>query len=227
MAALDVFRIGLHVLKTTISGTAKTVLAQLGNVAGAGVPESDTAEWWQHDGFMSLPPTATPGASASETVTISRGGRDVVIASRDLRGQQLAGSMQPGETCLYAAGADGKGQSRILLKANGSINLYTRKGNTDSGGGLALMLDPSTDQITMVNSQGYGIIIDSTGVKLTSKGAGLTLTSEGNATLVGKGKTQVDGGGVVIGSNAVTGINSALTGVTGVSGKASVKCLIE
>ncbi len=83
VAALELLQVGLHVLKTTISGTAKTVLAQLGNVAGTGVAERDQAEWFQHDGFISLPPTATPGKSASEVVSATIG---ATFATETVRG---------------------------------------------------------------------------------------------------------------------------------------------
>lgn len=223
----EVFQIGMHILRSTVTGAKKTILLQLGNVAGEGVAEADGAESWQHDGFVSLPPTVDAGATASEAFSVQRGERNIVIASRDLRGQELAGSLAPGETCVYAAGADGTGQARILLKANGSISLYTTQTNQAGGPGMAVIIDPSSDSITMLNSKGYGLVINADGVSVTAKKSGLKLASSGDATLVGTGQTQVDGGGVLIGSQAVPGANSALHGVTGLAATPSVKVLIE
>lgn len=223
----EIFQIGIDVLKTTVDNTTKKILAQIGNVNGAGLNQGDNVEWYQHVGFASRPPKAVPGEEACKAVSIRQGGTDAVIASHDARGLELYGNLADGETCIYAAGEDGEAQARILLKKDGSINLYTRKGNTSGGTGMMISLDAANGAIRLVNDQGYGLIIDADGVKLTAGGAGLVLESGGNVKLIGTGQTQVDGGGICIGSLAVPGVNSALTGVTGLVGKASLKVLIE
>lgn len=218
--------VGVTILRTTVDAATKAILAQLGE---SRTEESiaDGAEWWQHVGFISRPSKAVPKGESCEGIVVRRSGNDVVISSRDKRGRELAGELKEGETCLYAAGPDGKGQSRVLLKANGAIALYTREGNTEAGQGMAVILDPMTDTVSVTNSLGFGLIISPDGVRLTSKEGGLTLTAGGDCTMAGTGKTQVDGSSVLLGSVAVPGVNNAITGPTGVAGKASVKVMIE
>lgn len=221
-----IVEVGLDILTTTVNASTKRILAQTGDVV-KDATETDGAEWWQHVGFASRPPKPQAGKQAAQAVVLKTSDRDVVIGSVDQRGLALYGNLDHGESCLYAAGEDGEAQARVLLKKDGSINLYTRKGNTSAGAGMVIQIDAINGAIRLLNDKGYGIIIDADGVKITSGNAALVLTGSGDATLVGKGNTQVDGSGVVIGSVAVPGVNSALTGVTGVAGKASLKVLIE
>jgi len=219
----------MDILSTVRDTVTKTILANLGDIATE-QSESDEAEWWQHVGLASRPSKANKiGHVAAQCVTLRTGGRDAVIASRDLRGQALAGNLQPGETCIYASGETGTAQARILLKADGSINLYTREGNTESGGGMAIMLTPSSDTISIVNSAGFGLVINADGIKLTAGGAGLTLDASGGIKLVGTGVTQIDGTTIALGATPAMNpaTNSVLTGVVGISGKPSLKVLCE
>jgi hypothetical protein len=225
----SVFQVGLDILSTVRDTVTKTILANLGDVVTE-QSESDEAEWWQHVGFASRPSKADKTAHvAAQCVTLRTGGRDAVIASRDLRGQTLAGNLQPGETCIYASGDSGTAQARILLKADGSINLYTREGNTESGGGMAIMLTPSSDTISIVNSAGFGLVISPDGVKLTAGDAGLTLDASGGIKLVGTATTQIDGTTIALGANPAMNpaTNSVLTGLVGMTGKPSLKVLSE
>ena len=219
-------QVGFDVLTTTVDATTKKITAQLGSVVGK-TTDTDGAEWWQHYGFASRPPKPDAGKEAAQAVVIRMGDHDIVIASQDLRGLELYGRLDHGETCIYAAGPDGKAQGRILIKKDGSISLFSKKGNVADGTGMLIQLDAMNNAIRLLNASGHGLIIDDEGVKLTTGKAGLSLTAGGDAKLIGTGKTQVDGSGVVIGSAAVPGVNSALTGVTGIAGKASLKVLIE
>ena len=222
----DLFQIGIHVLKTTISATTKKILAQTGNVNGEGLTESDGVEWWQHYGFASRPPKPVAGKEAPQAIVVRQGTIDAAIASQDLRGLEIYGNLAEGETCIYATGEDGEGQARTLYKKNGSITHYTRKGNTSGGTGMMFQLDAAAGAIRMLNDKGYAIILDADGITITCGTTALVLTPN-SAKLISPGQTQIDGGGVCIGSLAVPGINSALTGVTGVAGKASLKVVIE
>lgn len=220
------FQIGIDILNTIVDAATQSILAQTGDALNQ-VTESDRNEWWQHVGFISRPSKPDPKKASAQGVVIRQGDHDAVIASRDLRGQELKGSLDYGETCVYAPGTDGKGQARTLYKKDGSIHHYTRVGNSPTGAGMVMQLDASGNAARVLNGLGYGIVIDEDGVSITSKDASLTLAANGDVTLVGKGNTQVDGSGIVIGSLAAPGINSALTGVTGIAGKASLKVLIE
>jgi hypothetical protein len=230
---------GIDILLTRIADTSKKIFASLGSVGtdigegGDEIPvgstDVDNVEWWQHVGFASRPSNPDPGKKAAQAFVVRVGSTDAAIASQDVRSLAIYGNLKPGETCIYAAGADAQAQARILLKADGSINCYTRKGNTVGGAGMLFQMDASAGAIRILNDKGYGLIIDGDGITLQTGGggAGLKMTSSGNITLAGVGQTQVDGSGIVIGSLAVPGLNSALTGVTGVAGKASLKVLIE
>lgn len=219
-------QIGVDVLKTTRDEKTKAVLAQTGDAIGQ-TTDADGVEWWQTTGFVSTPSDPEPGQAACQAVVLRRGDRDVAIAARDLRGLELAGQLAAGETCLYAAGTDGQGQARFLLKGNGSVNIYTRAGNSPTGAGMGIFVNPEDDSVSIINSQGYGLLIKSDGVYITSTNAALKLTADGAASLIGTQQTQVDGASVVIGSQVVPVANAALKGPSGSAGTPSVKVLIE
>lgn len=209
---------GLGVLNTVRDAVTNTILAMLGDEV-AGASDSDDAEWWQHIGFASRPSKPEAGKAGPQVVVLRGSDHDACIASRDVRCHGLYGSLNYGETCIYAGGEDGTGQARVLLKADGGIHLYTRKGNTPSGVGMMVQLDAQNGAIRLVNDLGYGIIIDADGVKITAGGAGITLAgSGGGIKVIGTGEVQVDGGKVVIGSMVVPVVNNALRGLGGVAG---------
>ena len=214
--------VGLDILTTVVNTATKRILAQTGDVV-RDATDTDGVEWWQHVGFASRPPKPQAGKQAAQAVVLKSSDRDVAIGSVDQRGLDLYGNLDHGESCLYAAGVDGTAQARVLLKKDGSISLYTRKGNTSSGAGMIVQVDAMNGAIRLINDKGYGIIIDEDGVKLTSGSAGLTLDSGGDIKLVGTGQCQLDGGSICLGSKAVPGVNSVLTGVTGLVGVASTK----
>lgn len=217
---------GLDVLATVVNTTTKTITAMLGSSAGEET-ESANAEWWQHVGFSSRPSNPTKGSASAQVITLKGTDVDAAIASRDIRGQAIYGNLGPGETCVYATGANGTGQARVLLKTDGSINLYTRAGNTSSGNGMAIMLTPSNDSFSLTTGAGMAIVATADGLKLTAGDASLSLNADGTIKLVGKGQVQVDGSTVVIGSVAVPVVSAALKGPTGVAGVASLKVLVE
>lgn len=224
--------VGVDILNAERDEETKVVLLQTGDVVGAaegggGTVDGERVEHWQHVGLVSIPPKPEAGKSACQGIVVRRSNHDACIATRDLRGQELAGQLKYGETCIYAAGETGTAQGRVILKQNGSINLYTRAGNTEGGAGMGVFVDPENDQISILNSKGYGIVINGDGVFLSAGGAiGLKLESSGDVSLVATGKCQIDGGGICLGSTAVPGLNSALVGVTGIAGVASTKVLI-
>lgn len=226
LSLASLFTIGLDILNTKLSQKTKSILANMGD-ARSEQKDSDDVEWWQHVGFTSRPAKPVARGAAAQGFVVRTGGNDACIASKDLRGQELAGELGYGETCVYAAGENGTGQARILLKSNGSIHIYSREGNTSGGTGMTISLDAENGAIRLINNNGYGLIIDSDGVKLTATESCLSLGSDGVVKLIGTGAAQVDGTSITIGSTAVIGVNSALTGVSGPQGVASTKVLIE
>lgn len=217
---------GIDILRTTLDAGTNTIRAFLGN-ATAGGREEDEAEWWQHSGFVSRPPKAQKGVKngAAQALYLRSGGRDAVIASRDPAGQKLAGSLADGETCLYASGRDGTGQARVLLKANGSIALYTSTGA--SAQALAVIVDPESDSITLINSTGNGIVIDATGVKLTAGDSGISLNADGSIKVIATQQAQVDGASILLGSAAVPGVNAVCVGPVGMAAVGSTKVICQ
>ena len=225
MSLGEYIQVGLGVLRTVVSDT-RAILAQIGDAASSTV-EADNVAWWQHVGFISRPSKAAAGQKSCEVVMVRGHSHDVALASRDLRGLELAGTLLEGETCIYAPGETGDGQARALFKADGSIHLYTRKGNTSAGQGITVQLDAENGAIRMLNDLGHAVLLTSDGITLTTGAAALKLEAGGNITLVGTGQTQIDGAGILLGSVAVPVANAALKGPTGVSGSASLKVLIE
>jgi hypothetical protein len=234
MSARDtgsLIQIGPDVLNTEVDPTTKTVLAHLGDVVGseaggAAAVDGDRAEWWQHVGLISRPPKPEAGKSACQTVTVRQSGHDAVIASRDLRGQDLAGDLGHGETCLYAAGEDGRGQAKIKLCKDGTVALYTKKGNVSTGVGMAIMIDPASDAIRITNSKGYGIIIDADGVKILAGATGMVLEPS-RVVVKSGGAVTLDGGTIALGGTA-SPATPALCGpaCTPVSGVPSTKVFV-
>lgn len=213
------------VLRTTVTSKTKKIVGQLGGVSGEGFAATDGVEWWQHVGFASRPSKAEKGKSAANAMLLRQGGIDAAFASQDVRGLEIYGNLKDGETCVYAPGEEGEGQARALFKADGSITLFTKKGNEAAGTGMMIGLDAQAGAIRMVNDKGYGIVIDQDGVKVFTKDAVLDLSS--GAKLISKATTQIDGSNVVLGSVPLPGVGAILTGVTGIAGKASLKVSAE
>lgn len=228
MPALDpgsIIQAGFDILTTVVDAVTKKITAQLGSVVGE-TTDTDGAEWWQHVGFTSRPPKPEAGKQAAQGVVVRMGDHDVVIASQDLRGLELYGQLDHGETAMYAPGEDGKGQARIICKGDGSIHLYTTEGNAEGATGMSIQLDAGGSAIRLVSPSGNGITIDDDGITLAAGGAGLRLLASGDIKLVGTGQTQVDGAGIIIGGAGVPGVNSAIMGPAGIAGAPNPKVIL-
>lgn len=201
-----------------------TILLQTGDV-GTGFTETDNVEHWQQPGFYSMPPSPIPGKSATQACVMRRGDTDICLATREIRGQKNAGNLRPGETMMCATGATGDGQARILLKDTSSINLYTAA--TPGAKAMGAFLDPASDTISLLNSKGYGVIIGPDGVTITAGDCSIDVNADGTGNFIGKGSVVIDGSNIKLGAAAVAGINSALAGVTGIAGVASLKVFIQ
>lgn len=207
------------ILHSEIQEKTNTPTVQLGDVGNNSV-YTDFAQLWQQCGIASLPSNPSAG-NAAQAMVVSTSNTDYVLSTRDTRYQtQTGGSFTAGDTVLYAAGADGTGQGRIALKGdNGSITLYTTINNTPGGKALGIFINPLDDSITITNSIGNGIVIDSEGVHLTlaNGDAGIDLfNNDQSIQIMAKGHTQVVGGAILLGTNAtVSPINAATVGPTG------------
>lgn len=169
---MGLIRRGVDILTTTVDRVTNKILAQTGNVVGE-VAESDNVEWWQHVGFSSRPSNPTKGKTAAQALVMEEGGHDIAFASQDTRSQEIYGNLKPGETCFYAAGADGLGQARVIGKADGSINIYTTDTNTKDGKAVYFRVAP--DGFSFVAPWG-SVKFDSTGFHINhSSGASFNL----------------------------------------------------
>ncbi len=225
LSSQDRIQYGFDVLKTTVSQKTKKILVQIGNAVSKAV-DSDNVEWLQHVGLVSTAASAESGKRAAQVVVIRLGDRDVAINSTDLRGLELAGELGDGETVVYAAGKDGKGQARTIYKNDGSIHHYTRVGNSESGAGMTVQIDAQGNAIRILNGSGFGLIIDKDGVTLTAGEAALTLNADGSHSLIGTGTAQVDGTSILLGAQGVPGANSAIMGPAGVAGAPNPKIIL-
>lgn len=176
MAQTRNIEIGADVLHAARDEATSIVVAQLGDVVGEDV-DADNAEWWQHVGLVSLPPAAEPGKAACQCVVVRDTGNDVCVASRDLRGQALAGQLKAGETCVYAAGTDGKAQARSLWKADGSQAHVTFVGNVPTGETVGLFIQPSGNVDAVAKDA--ALLLRPSDISLFSPSASLSL--EGGA----------------------------------------------
>jgi hypothetical protein len=144
--------VGIDVLGTTLADNG-AILAQTGDVITGDVEGTD-GEWMQHVGFASRPPKAQPGVAAAQALTLNRSDRRVVYSSRDLRSTDIYGLLGDGETALYAAGANGTSQGRVVVKSDGSITSYTTADNTSDGAGVYTRIGPDGYQVVTP----YGLV---------------------------------------------------------------------
>lgn len=237
----DMVRVGAHVLNTTVSTATKKILAQIGSNEGEGQTEADNVEWWQHVGFASRAPNPNKGKGgkeATQAIVVRAGGRDVAFASQDLRGLDLYGNLSPGETCIYSSGPDGSAQARVLLKADGSINLYTTEGNASGGTSMGVFVN-TDGSINVASSKGNALLLGSDGsVKVFNASGGLQIKDDGSIKLASGAKVEISGGSITMGGGPLTGplamganvvsaltaieaqITALVTGLTAVAGTA-------
>jgi hypothetical protein len=161
-----------NILNVALSPTNGSLVAQIGDVTNEDVENYD-AQWVQQSGFCSIPPNAVPNQTASEGVVLKTQYRDYVIGCRDFNTQANYGNLGPGEFCVYAAGADGSTQGKVVGKTNGSVTIYTTDDNTSTGNGVYMQISPTA--WTFVAPWG-SFVFDKTGVHInTVSGAGFNL----------------------------------------------------
>ena len=179
--------IGVDVLNTELNATNGAIAAQLGDSVN-GEKTADDAEWFQHVGFASRPSKAEPGKSACQVLSIERTDRDIVYASRDLRGTSAYGELGEGETALFANGPNGQGTGLLTLKDDGSeatINLAVKQGNSSGGSPVQITVKSdgtitiSTGSVTMtINGQSGDVTIDALSVNLGGSGGYTVLVDQ-------------------------------------------------
>jgi hypothetical protein len=226
----SIFDIGADILGSERNDTNGSISVQIGDAVGQEV-RCDNASWWQHVGFASRPAKAQDSKSAAQVIAIEMGDRDICLASRDIRGQGIYGSLETGETCIYAGGPNNTGCGRILLKDDGSVStlsLLTQKGNTQNGNPIIVQLS-SSGQITLANEDKGTIVLDQEGIKIATTGQ-VQIGASGPVALIGSSMA-LNAGAVSLGANAQEGImlstqllawiaqvNTALTVIAGAAG---------
>ena len=211
------FDIGVDILKTVRSLATGLITAQTGDSVTK-TTNGDNAEWWQHVGFVSRPAVPTAGQAACQAVVIKRSDNDAIVATRDARGSSIYGSLADGESCLYAPGAQG----RVLLKADGSVNIYTTSDNTSSG--QSVILTVASGAVSIGTPWG-AFIMDSGGIRMGAGSAGLQIGSDGTVTIIGT-KIALNGGSVSLGANA-SPTNTILFGPTGLAAIPSTSVFVS
>ena len=177
--ASDIWQRGQDVLTSAINPSNGTITVNLGSVI-SGETESVNAEWWQPNGFASRPAKPTPNEHAAQTVVLKGSDVDCCVASRDIRCQAIYGALDHGETCIFSTA----GQGRAIFKKDGGVHLYTRAGNAANGAGIVIQADAMGDAIRAINSLGYGLIIDPTGIRLTVGKAGIFLDAATGSRMI-------------------------------------------
>jgi hypothetical protein len=195
------------------------ITAQIGDVQNQRV-EDNNCPVFQQWGFMSRPATADPASKSgskvgAEAVALRSVDADIIVGGRDLRSTEIAGQLQPGETCVYAAG----GQARLLMKANGSATIYTTADNTETGTSVAVSVAPTG--IKIVGAWG-AVTMDANGIQMCESGGAFLLMHNNKITLSAS-EISICGGSVGIGAAPTVPIVGGAGGPTGVG---STTCLV-
>lgn len=211
---MELFQIGVDILNTSVSTKTRKILAQTGSNVGQGQVDADNVEWWQHVGFASRPAKPVKGKEAAQALVVRTGTIDAAIASQDLRSLPVYGELDHGETCLYAGGVDGKAQGRVLLKKDGSVNIFTKSGNTSGGNGMGIFVNPD-GSISIASHNGAAVLIETDGsLKLFNGSGGIQIKADGSVNVASSGKLQVSGASVTLGGPAAQPIALALPTTT-------------
>jgi hypothetical protein len=147
----DVTKIGDDVLSTTQSSKTGLITAQLGDVVSE-TPSSDGAEWFFPPGIASRPRAPDAGKAAAQIVAVTRADHDAIVGCRDERVQAIVGTLNDGETAVFAS-ADGGGVA--IFHADGSISVTAGDGSasvTVQNGGTVLVGDTNAVAIAKASA---------------------------------------------------------------------------
>ena len=139
----DIYDTGVDCLGTTQDDNG-TILAQTGNVVDATDSVSPNCEVWAPSGIISRPAPPTVGVRAAQSISITGGSNDIIIAFRDQRANIQVGA---GETCLYAPGPDGAGGTQILIQ-NGTVTITAGTILLGAGASMGVLRDSSGGPLT-------------------------------------------------------------------------------
>lgn len=207
----------LGVAGHTIPGNSvNSIQLTLGNVT-TGETYVNNALLYSPPGLLSMPlgpgsydssGTFTPSNTSiagCQSIAYFKDDSWIVFGTRDTRNQYIAGSLNPGETCLYSQAGGGK----ILLTKDGAVTASSSTSNSSNP--LSIAITPSNDTINLTNSLGYGININSSGITLTVGSNSITLDSSGNFSV--STVTGVSFSSANISSNATSTIENNATNI--------------
>lgn len=178
-AVAQLIEVGKDILQTYLDKATNVILAQTGDSTQS-VPDSDASEWWQHTGFASRPAKPTQGNASCQSVTVRRGDRDCIIATRDTRSSTIYGKLAAGETCAFAS----SGQARTFWKKDGSIQHVTSLGNVE--GGTTIIVSQGSDGSYTIQLPNALFQFGTDGaITLGNAAGGLTIDAAGNVKLFG------------------------------------------
>jgi hypothetical protein len=178
----DILYVSTAANSNTANAQNGAITMTLGNAISGEVYYSE-CELWSSPGIISaplLPAASTNNTDSAQVMYFNYNDQKIGFAVRDTRNMLQAGLIQPGETCVYAPGAQG----RILIKLDSSINLVTTSDGTSSGQTVGIFV--GTDTISIQNQYG-AIMISSSGITITAGAAAVTLDANtGTASLLGQ-----------------------------------------
>lgn len=130
---LGVLTVNSTLPSSTPSGQNGASVLQLGNVATNEIYSKNTEFWSGCPGVMSIPalPTSSNATDACQVLYVNNNNQNIGIAYRDTRYLTGAGTLQPGETTIYAPGST----ARIKCGIDNSVTM----GNTGSSGNKSYM----------------------------------------------------------------------------------------
>lgn len=208
----------------------------IGYVSGV-IGDSSSGESWDSDcnvayppGYCALPANPSNGIAA-EAVCLEQSDRNLILGVRDARSGKIAGALSPGETTLFAQGADGNGQGRIMLKdKNGvsTISLYTTEGNSADGTSIILTLS-SEGSFAVAMPKAFIQISKEGDISLGNNAAAISITAAGSIVLSGKeAKIGCQANMIGLGATAATAaVLSASPIVAGVAPGAPLPVLVS
>lgn len=194
------------------NGEARLQLGRGGTDKGlaSGVP------MWAPFGYYGIPNQAADGEAPS-VIYIQEGNRLRAIAGRDNRYAALTGDMTPGDIMIVT-----QNECRVILKATGSVTLYTVNQKTNLS--MMVHLDAVNGTIQIVNGNSQISMEDKSIVLAVNGGGSIQVNSGG--VVIGGSQVNVDAGAVTLGLvgglvRPVPGVGSVVVGANGMVGVGS------
>lgn len=150
---------------------------------------TDDVELIGPSGYIGLPCKPSSSGNA-QAVILQDGSNEFVKGFREARTSGAYGNLSWGEVAIFALGPNATGQGRIIMKDDGTtsrVSIVVKKGN-DPGGAVSILQMASDENITISNSKGQVIQMNSNGdTVMTNKDgkASFTLLANGDITVAG------------------------------------------